>query len=618
MVKDAVTAKRQYKQSTVRDSVVSAAKTAGEVIAFKGLTPMDKRKAVSGDQQLANQNAGRAAMAANPNWRSSVPQAGDKTTDVAGLKFNWGKDPRARLRSTVQQLMGVDIDNPTAGDVALAAASVLPVGKVAGLARGAAAAAKGAKVAAEAAKAGEVAAKAAKPMSAAEAEAKAISHMTKLTERARNGAALTAQDMADLKKYSFIVDKPLTQEELRAARSLMTADTYSRERAVLKGAPERLKASPKTPTKTPAERSQNPTAALESKFAKNMEESRGAVSPARKNPAAGVSEPTVAPSGPSAGQVARQRARGTAALEAQGVKGGRPVKARAPKAAEPAAAPKPKAVKPAEAKPVEAKVSRARKPKAETPAKPGTDLVPVKSTSARRASGPVVESGAPRPMSGRQEIAVRKPSGVATREPIDIKTRPVGSGEPKAIGGRTAGPGRRTTGPDVQGGRVFRMPGKAGAIEGTTAKASRADKAKAAGASAKKWVESPRGGAVVGVAGAAGLVGAAQMSGRKSTKVTASQKASAAASDKNAMSRFKQASGSSSKLDKAKIDFGKTGESKFRKGTPRVRQSVIDGFKKRGMAASLAMVKQKKNDPEYLEAIRRYYGTARLNKALNS
>ena len=62
--------------------------------------------------------------------------------------------------------------------------------------------------------------------------------------------------------------------------------------------------------------------------------------------------------------------------------------------------------------------------------------------------------------------------------------------------------------------------------------------------------------------------------------------------------------------------FGAAGESKFLKGRSAVRQSVIDQINKQGMAKSLAAVQSHKNDPEYLEAIRRYYGAKRLKKAL--
>lgn len=62
--------------------------------------------------------------------------------------------------------------------------------------------------------------------------------------------------------------------------------------------------------------------------------------------------------------------------------------------------------------------------------------------------------------------------------------------------------------------------------------------------------------------------------------------------------------------------FGAAGESKFLKGRSAVRQSVIDQINKQGMAKSLAAVKSRRNDPEYLEAIRRYYGAKRLKQAL--
>jgi hypothetical protein len=62
--------------------------------------------------------------------------------------------------------------------------------------------------------------------------------------------------------------------------------------------------------------------------------------------------------------------------------------------------------------------------------------------------------------------------------------------------------------------------------------------------------------------------------------------------------------------------FGEAGESKFIKGRSAVRQSVIDQINKQGMTKSLAAVKTRKNDPEYLEAIRRYYGAKRLKQAL--
>jgi hypothetical protein len=62
--------------------------------------------------------------------------------------------------------------------------------------------------------------------------------------------------------------------------------------------------------------------------------------------------------------------------------------------------------------------------------------------------------------------------------------------------------------------------------------------------------------------------------------------------------------------------FGAAGESKFLKGRSAVRQSVIDQINKQGMTKALAAVKSRRNDPEYLEAIRRYYGAKRLKQAL--
>jgi hypothetical protein len=80
--------------------------------------------------------------------------------------------------------------------------------------------------------------------------------------------------------------------------------------------------------------------------------------------------------------------------------------------------------------------------------------------------------------------------------------------------------------------------------------------------------------------------------------------------------RKAQAERAAAAAEQPRNRFGAAGESKFLKGRSAVRQSVIDQINKQGMTKSLAAVKSRRNDPEYLEAIRRYYGAKRLKQAL--
>lgn len=124
-------------------------------------------------------------------------------------------------------------------------------------------------------------------------------------------------------------------------------------------------------------------------------------------------------------------------------------------------------------------------------------------------------------------------------------------------------------------------------------------------------------GGALGVGGA--IVG--QAPGSKSGKTTKAKKKYQAG---NGMGMFSIAQRNKARSEQAAAaakekptkKFGAAGESKFIKGRSAVRQSVIDQINKQGMTKSLAEVKSRKNDPEYLEAIRRYYGAKRLKQAL--
>jgi hypothetical protein len=137
----------------------------------------------------------------------------------------------------------------------------------------------------------------------------------------------------------------------------------------------------------------------------------------------------------------------------------------------------------------------------------------------------------------------------------------------------------------------------------------------------------PKGGKWKGRAIKAGVTGAAlggtglainkaNLGGSKATTPTAPTSTPSTSSPKPATTKAAAEAKDASQSKTKK--FGPTGESRFIKGRPAVRQSVIDGFKKRGMTKSLALVKAHKDDPEYLEAVRRYYGESRLKKALGS
>jgi hypothetical protein len=127
-------------------------------------------------------------------------------------------------------------------------------------------------------------------------------------------------------------------------------------------------------------------------------------------------------------------------------------------------------------------------------------------------------------------------------------------------------------------------------------------------------------GSVVGASGALGVGGAivGQPPGAKSNKPKETYQAGA---NNGRLSRLTvrkaqvERAATSAKPAAGK-KFGAAGESKFIKGRSAVRQSVIDQINKQGMTKSLAAVKSHKNDPEYLEAIRRYYGAKRLKQAL--
>jgi hypothetical protein len=198
-----------------------------------------------------------------------------------------------------------------------------------------------------------------------------------------------------------------------------------------------------------------------------------------------------------------------------------------------------------------------------TPPKPGTDLVKVPSTRGQKASGPVVKSGAPRPMgAGRTK---------------DLAVRPVN---------------------DIVQGKVLASKNvlpKGGKWKGRAIKAGVT-------------------GAALGGTGLA--INKANLGGSKTTTSTAPTSMPSTSSPKTATTK---AAAEAKDVAQSKTKkFGPTGESRFIKGRPAVRQSVIDGFKKRGMTKSLALVKAHKDDPEYLEAVRRYYGESRLKKAMGS
>jgi hypothetical protein len=128
-------------------------------------------------------------------------------------------------------------------------------------------------------------------------------------------------------------------------------------------------------------------------------------------------------------------------------------------------------------------------------------------------------------------------------------------------------------------------------------------------------------GVTVGTAGTLGVGGAivGQAPGAKGNKDDKATPVGQAALDdartRRLNARREQFEKASAK-GKPNKKFGVAGESKFIKGRSAVRQSVIDQINKQGMTKALAAVKTRKNDPEYLEAIRRYYGAKRLKQAL--
>jgi hypothetical protein len=128
-------------------------------------------------------------------------------------------------------------------------------------------------------------------------------------------------------------------------------------------------------------------------------------------------------------------------------------------------------------------------------------------------------------------------------------------------------------------------------------------------------------GVTVGAAGTLGVGGVivGQAPGAKGNKDTTATPVGQAALDdartRRLNARREQFEKASAK-PKPNKKFGVAGESKFIKGRSAVRQSVIDQINKQGMTKALASVKTRKNDPEYLEAIRRYYGAKRLKQAL--
>ena len=123
------------------------------------------------------------------------------------------------------------------------------------------------------------------------------------------------------------------------------------------------------------------------------------------------------------------------------------------------------------------------------------------------------------------------------------------------------------------------------------------------------------------VAAASG-VGALAVGGTRATKPvsTPSKKTYQAGEGNGRLSRLTirkaQADRATAAAETPSKKFGAAGESKFLKGRSAVRQSVIDQINKQGMAKSLAAVKSRQNDPEYIEAIRRFYGAKRLKQAL--
>jgi len=121
-------------------------------------------------------------------------------------------------------------------------------------------------------------------------------------------------------------------------------------------------------------------------------------------------------------------------------------------------------------------------------------------------------------------------------------------------------------------------------------------------------------GTVAGVSGTAGLIAgptAKPTSGKTYQAGNGAGMFSIASRNK---ARAEQAAKQETAAPKKK--FGVAGESKIVKGHSAVRQSTIDQIKKQGMTKSLAAVKSRKNDPEYIEAIRRFYGAKRLKEAL--
>jgi hypothetical protein len=248
-------------------------------------------------------------------------------------------------------------------------------------------------------------------------------------------------------------------------------------------------------------------------------------------------------------------------------------------------------------------------PAASTPKKPSAkkekveDAKPVEATKAETPAAPTPKA----PRASKSKPAETKPAEQAPEVKAEAKPSPRGKKQKPPTAAETAS-------------KVFqKRPPKS---ERAKARAAKRE-AKGPGPIKRFGQTKPMRIAKTGAATVAAVsgVGALAVGGtRKPVSTTKAKGTYQAGANDGRLSKLTirkaQAERAAAAAEQPKKRFGAAGESKFLKGRSAVRQSVIDQINKQGMAKSLAAVKSRRNDPEYLEAIRRYYGAKRLKQAL--
>ena len=230
------------------DKFGNFARDVKDVLSYKGtIDPAKRNKTTSMEDRRKAMAMGQAAVAKNAG-RSTIGKD-DVVVSAGPLKINLGKNPSARGKKAFKELVGVDLDNPTAGSIGMAAASALPTGRVARLAKGVAEAAKAGKAAQAAGKAAKTTGKAAKAKGA-EPEVSKIDFpaSTKLTPAATDASKVTTKPRPAPQNRPQMSKDALTRQRIASLEKLLK-NGPAEQRATVQGLIDALK-GPSAATKT--------------------------------------------------------------------------------------------------------------------------------------------------------------------------------------------------------------------------------------------------------------------------------------------------------------------------------------------------------------------------------